>query len=117
MEKNKSSFNFEEADKFIKNSFSDFYGCQCGYLNTPKHQIVAKYDETVIFTGATITPFMPRLISGIDYPGLFLIQPCLRTNNVKSAYDENHIPEYMSYFTMCGTLYSPRKKKEKINDA
>lgn len=117
MEKNRNSFNFEEATKFIKNGFSDFYGRRCCYSNISEYPIVAKEDETVIFTGATITPFMPRLISGTEYPELFLIQPCLRTNNINSAYDENHIPEYMSYFTMCGTLSPPKKKDETINDA
>lgn len=116
MERNRNSFNFEEANRFIRNGFSDFYGQQHDYVNVQEYPILANYDDTVIFTGATITPFMPRLING-NYPNLFLTQPCLRTNNVGHAYDEEKVPEYMSYFTMCGTLSPPERRIETINNA
>lgn len=116
MEKNKSEIDITSSHTFIKDGFSSFYR-RHQYEKVPEAPILAKYDDTVIFTGATITPFMPILREGVKTSGVWSVQPCLRTNNVATAYDENNFPEYMSYFTMCGTLTPPHKGDETVREA
>ncbi|MBU1088533.1 hypothetical protein KKC08_03150 [Patescibacteria group bacterium] len=100
----------------MKNGFTDFF-LQNGYQEFPPGPIVARKDDTILFTGATITPFMPMLETRVVNPGFFTIQPCLRTQNLENCYDGKTIPEYMSYFWMCGTLASPVRGDEVTKEA
>lgn len=78
-----------------------------GYKFFPSASLLTEEDTSVIFTGATITPLKRFLEEGVQSPGYFMVQKCLRTQGLEKICDLDVIPTGVNYFTMCGILASP----------
>jgi hypothetical protein len=105
-----------EKQKEIDVAFTELY-TERGYKPFPPGGLLASEDETVIFTGATITPLKQVLLNGVDSPGYYMTQKCLRTKNLNNTYDLSYIPDWTHYFTMCGILAAPDQKEAVSLDA
>jgi hypothetical protein len=101
---------------FVSNQFHQFYH-EHGYQLMQPTNLLPKNDESVLFTGATITPLKKYLIDGIPTPGLCLVQKCLRTKRLELTTDISHIPDWTHYFTMCGILSAPDRKEATSKEA
>lgn len=88
----------------IKDTFRNVFLSE-GYKEQPASPIYPCPDPTTLFTCATISVMKQRLLT--DGPErVFVIQPCLRTQNLKGVFDSSFDPEYLSSFLMLGTLCS-----------
>lgn len=109
-----SQLNILEGQRYICDQFSRFYG-EHGYKVVSSEGLLPEEDETVLFTGATITPLKRMLQDGIQSPGFCMVQKCLRTKRLEQIFDLNTYPDWTHYFTMCGILAAPGKI-EKISE-
>jgi hypothetical protein len=100
----------------IKKAFLDFYRCR-DYLTLTSTNILPEDDESVLFTGATITPLKKFLIERIPPPGICMVQKCLRTKRLDEITDMSKIPDWTHYFTMCGILSAPERLEEVSEEA
>lgn len=65
---------------------------------------VIQNDGTTHFIPATVTLSMDRLLAGnLAKNGEAAVQECLRTQNL-TDHEKGTTPEYMSFFTMCGSI-------------
>lgn len=88
----------------IRQGFSEFFYTQ-GFSRHSPGQIIPENDESVLFTGSTISTFKPHLIHGtIPENGFYMIQSCLRTQNTKILNDDIKQPQWASYFSSIGAL-------------
>lgn len=110
------TIDIRERQRFISDQFLQFY-TERGYRLVPPEDLLPKEDQTVIFTGATITPLKRFLDGGLLSPGYFIVQKCLRTQGLDDICDLNVIPNGVNYFTMCGILASPDRKEAVSNEA
>lgn len=101
-----ANLDIRKGQEFISNEFSSFYE-KAGYQFVTPEDLLPRDDSTVLFTGATITALKRFLVNGVDSPGYFTIQKCLRTQGSEWLTDLNNIPTGINYFTMCGILASP----------
>lgn len=74
-----------------------------GYCERSASPIFPCPDPTTLFVSATISVLKKELLSR-TLNKVFLIQPCLRTQNLRRALEENFDPEYLSSFIMLGIL-------------
>lgn len=107
--------NIVESQRLIKDVFTSSYA-DLGYELVLPDTLIPQEDDSVIFTGATITPLKRRLLEGVDSPGYFMLQNCLRTNSLKKLTDLDFIPDWTGYFTMAGVLASPGRMHEVVNE-
>ena len=111
-----SSFDTEKNKyyaEFIIDSFKEHFRFR-GYEEHQPVQINSKIDDSVYFIGSTISVFKKYLLSNtIDPIGYFLVQRCIRTQNIKCIYDDNKIPEWSSYFRSIGTI-SPYNRLNEV---
>lgn len=108
------TIDIKERQKFICDQFSRFYR-ERDYKQFQSGDLLPRDDKTVIFTGATITPLKNILQEGVQSPGFFMIQKCLRVKRLDQIFDLNVYPDWTHYFTMCGILAAPGQA-EKISD-
>ena len=86
----------------VRDDFVEHFA-HLGYIPVPSVP-VTRGDSTAHFVVATITPFMSGLLSQtLTPPGSFIVQKCLRTQNVDLSKTAPP-PEYMTTFEMCGTI-------------
>ena len=98
--------NIVERQRFITDQFLQFYKGR-GYQFLPSASLLPEDDESVLFTGATITPLKKNLIESIPSPGICMVQKCLRTKRLDEITDLSKIPDWTHYFIMCGILSAP----------
>lgn len=104
------------GQRLISDRFTSFFR-ERGYHSAPPGSLLATGDDSVIFTGATITPLKGYLDSGLLTPGYYLVQKCLRTKRLDEMTDLTKIPDWTHYFTMCGVLGAPSRLKEISTEA
>ncbi len=76
-----------------------------GYIIHPPEPVASRRDPTVHFVGSTITPLKPLFLqASIPTEGVCLVQPCIRTQNEKSLYDNSAFPEYNTFFHIVGGI-------------
>ena len=91
----------------IRNKFSEFFNAK-GFSRIEPGKMIPEDDESVLFTGSTISTFKPYLRAGnIPDNGLFMIQSCLRTQNTGILKNRNKQPQWASYFSSIGALTQP----------
>lgn len=103
-----------EGQRFIIAQVLQFY-IEQGYQVVAPGSLLPEEDNSVIFTGATITPLKRHLKEGMPSPGLCMVQKCLRTKRLDEMTNLNIIPDWTHYFTMCGILSAPGRV-EKVSD-
>lgn len=99
----------EEISEAHQDILDAFYGgfSVAGFLQVDPEPLIPRTDDSVIFTNATITSLKPLISNrAVPVPGVFLIQPCLRVQNIAKA-DQGGDLAYMSYFKMPGVLGHP----------
>jgi hypothetical protein len=101
---------------FITDQFLQFYK-ERGYQLLLSASLLPEDDESVLFTGATITPLKKFLKEGILPPGICMVQKCLRTKRLDEMTDMSKIPDWTHYFTMCGILSAPERLEEVSGEA
>ncbi|MFH1749820.1 MAG: hypothetical protein ABH837_02945 [bacterium] len=79
-----------------------------GYREQIASPIFPCPDLTTLFVSATISVFKRDLLAG-KLDKAFVIQPCLRTQNLRLVIDINFDPEYLSSFTMIGIICPPNE--------
>lgn len=96
--------SYREQMQQITASFEKLFA-EAGYTQEPAVPITQKVDKTVRFVGAPISVMKPRLLTGdIPQPGVFMVQDCLRTQNLASLFNPDDLPTYGSFFTAMGAL-------------
>lgn len=84
----------------------------------PPAGIVSDVDPTVRFIGSAISVFKPLLLSGAIPPaGVHIVQPAIRTQNLKVLLDPGARPPWASYFRALGTLAGPGALARTVGDA
>lgn len=115
-EGNTTSIDILRQHASITTLFLDFYK-EREYQIIDQGNVLEDGDNSVIFTGATITPLKGYLETGVPFPGIGLVQKCLRTKRLDEMYDLNSFPEWTHYFTMCGILSAPNRIGELTDEA
>ncbi len=88
----------------IRHRFSEFFNIQGFRRHEPGH-IIPEHDQSVLFTGSTISTFKPYLIKNmVPAFGYYMIQSCLRTQNTKILNNHDAQPQWASYFSSTGAL-------------
>lgn len=111
-----SGIDIIAENRLISDKFSQFY-VKRGYQYVKPEGILPKDDNTVIFTGATITPLKRFLQEGVPQPGLVMVQKCLRVKRLDEMFDIDKYPDWTHYFTMCGTLSAPGRIEDLSGEA
>ena len=76
-----------------------------GYIEQAPAHLVSRVDPSVRFIGSTISVLKSFIRTrSAPEPGVFLIQPALRTRNLEKLLDENAMPTSPSFFLHLGTL-------------
>ena len=101
-----------DAHTTFTDAFQDFFS-EAGYESYPPAPLLNDVDDSVIFTGASISAVKPVLLSG-NYPkggkGIFVNgQMCLRTRALKHAFNNSKIPFGQTFFHM-STVHVPSGK-------
>lgn len=106
--------SFKELNSII-GKFSDFFEKK-GVKKEKQIKITSRIDPSVKFIGSHISVFKQYLIEKrIPQLGIFMVQNCLRTQNLEKIYDDEYVPHWASYFPSLGVLY-PINLKEKLFD-
>ena len=88
----------------IRQKFSEFFNAR-GFKRHEPGSMIPEHDQSVLFTGSTISTFKPYLENGnIPEGGFYMIQSCLRTQNTKILGDDSRQPQWASYFSSIGAL-------------
>lgn len=91
----------------IRQRFCSFFRSQ-GYLPHAPGSIIPKTDVSVLFTGSAISTLKPYLsANSVPREGLFIVQNCLRTQNLKHFGNDAHNLSWASYFSGLGVLVRP----------
>jgi hypothetical protein len=88
-------------------SFTTTY-CDAGYTPIEPVTIASGVDPTVAFVGSHVSVFKPHFLgeAHIAANGIFMAQPCLRTQNIKYLFDDSILPYWASYFVSLGAMRS-----------
>jgi hypothetical protein len=79
-----------------------------GYREQPPVPLVSDVDPTVRFVGSTISVLKPYVLqASIPWPGIFLVQPALRTRNLARLLDQQARLSSPSFFLHLGTVSPP----------
>jgi hypothetical protein len=93
-----------EIRDFVRYEFSKYFNLKGSQRCAPGH-LIPENDDSVLFTGSTISTFKPYLIGqNIPQSGVHMVQSCLRTQNTKILYDITRQPQWASYFSSIGAL-------------
>lgn len=87
----------------LEEYFTNFY-TKRGYVEHNPEPVQSRIDDSVLFIGSSINVLKPMLNSGIPKNGVFINQPCLRTQNQRIFYNDNEEFEYNSYFHTSSVL-------------
>lgn len=78
-----------------------------GFIHAPPTPLLSD-DETLLFANSTIAGYKRHLIEGrLPSPGFWIVQECIRNQNLKSIRKWGEELEYMSCFTQLGVLGCP----------
>ncbi|MCX6816547.1 MAG: alanine--tRNA ligase-related protein [Candidatus Beckwithbacteria bacterium] len=108
--------DIQQEQKFVTDQFLQFYE-ENGYQSLPSADLLPQDDQSVLFTGATITPLKKFLEEGVATPGLVMVQKCLRTKRLEEMTNLSKISDWTHYFTMCGILAAPGRAETVANEA
>jgi hypothetical protein len=91
--------------RFVQDQFATTLAGK-GYAEGVPGPLIPEHDESVLFTGAATNTMKPYLRGDQAIPGdrLFMVQTCLRTQNVKSLSDADSFPRWASYFNILGAI-------------
>ncbi len=94
---------FENIDK-INSAFTEVC-LENNLTNIPRVPLVATGDETLLFTNSSMSPFK-EIIENSEIPqsGLFIIQECLRSNDLNQLFITEADLKWQSYFYMLGCI-------------
>jgi len=111
--------DIKELHELVKTEFNNYFE-HANYEQRPSAPLISNEDESVLFTGASISAIKPVLISG-NYPegknGVYLSQECLRTRALIHAFENDYIPFGQTYFNMSTILSKPGRFKEVTQEA
>jgi hypothetical protein len=94
----------KEQTKELSKEFQNFFESRHYRFHDPV-PVSSGIDPTVRFIGSHISVFKPFLLEGkIPGGGLAMEQPCIRTRNVQSLFDDKFSSAWGSYFSSFGTL-------------
>ncbi len=79
-----------------------------GYEESSPAPVFPCPDPSTLFTCASISIFKPRLLND-SLKKAYVLQPCLRVQNLKYVLEEKFDPEYLSSFQMLGTIASSKE--------
>lgn len=112
---NKQKFDRSTASQIvndIKDSCKVYYN-SLSYIEHKPVDISSGIDPTVRFVGSHISVFKPYLkYKGVPSPGFFILQNCIRTQNLRGLFDDNYKPRWGSFFPSLGTVSPP----DRLND-
>lgn len=113
LEKEKTEINASEIHEKCISSFKEFLGKR-GYVQKEALSLIAgEQDSSVLFIGSSINVFKPEIKNkNIPENGLLVVQPCIRTQDFKTRFDDTFVPFGQTYFEMIGAIL-PRGKYEK----
>lgn len=107
---NRIKFDRREAPKVVAqftNSFRDYYQ-NLGYRQEKSVPISSGIDPTVRFIGSHISVLKPYLFSGeVPEKGIYIVQNCVRTQNLRRLFDETYFPRWGSFFPSLGVISPP----------
>ncbi len=104
-----------EAVESLERDFKDFYSSR-GYSEHEPVLISSGADPSVRFIGSHISVFKPYLLTDtVPTPGYFIVQDCVRTQNMKRIFDDEYSPRWGSFFTSLGTI-SPASRLDEVCD-
>jgi len=107
--KGKPSYNeIKEQVKLLIKNFKEHFS-SLGYIEEPSVKITSGIDPTVRFIGSPISVFKSYLKSNIPYPGIFMYQDCLRTQNANKMLDDEYLPSWGSFFPNTGAVTQPKR--------
>jgi len=96
----------------IRDNFSEYFNTH-GFMRHDPGSIIPEHDNSVLFTGSTITTFKPYLEKeNIPECGYYMVQSCLRTQNTKMLSNDTGHPQWASYFSSIGALTQYYKLNE-----
>ena len=88
----------------MKRDFASHYSA-LGYVEHQPVPISSRVDPSVRFVGSHISVLKRYLLEGsLPAPGYFILQNCIRTQNVKRLWDDDYLPRWGSFFTSLGAL-------------
>ena len=85
----------------------DFRSCLSGqgFHESAAVPLTAKVDPTVRFVGSAMNVLKPLVLEGrIPRAGVLLVQPALRTMNLRDAHRADYRPRWPSYFLQLGAV-------------
>src|SRR5690606_8562235 len=91
------SLEREQGPEVVEKLASDFkdYYRSLGYAEKEAVPISSGVDPSVRFIGSHISVFKPELLDGsVPTPGEFIVQDCVRTQNVKKIFDDTYLPRW-----------------------
>ncbi len=106
------TFHREDGPAYVEHLVNDFDTSfnRNNYREIPSVPISSKIDSSVRFIGSHISVLKEFLIDkNIPEEGVYMHQECIRTQNLKSAFEDSHIPKWGSHFTSLGALVKPEK--------
>ena len=85
--------------------FIDFYE-SINYNREQEKPVSSGYDKSVYLIGSSISSLKPFLLeNNIPSNGVFIVQPAIRTQQLKNLYrDDEYFSEWASFFIALGTL-------------
>lgn len=93
-----------EVVERLAEDFKNFYQ-RLGYEEKEPVLISSGFDPSVRFIGSHISVFKPALLNrSIPSPGYFMVQDCIRTQNLKRMFDDEYLPRWGSSFTSLGNV-------------
>ena len=93
----------------LSNRFIDFYST-LEYDKINSVSISSGVDPTVRFIGSHISVMKPFFLDDkIPEKGLYIIQDCIRTQNLRILFEDNSSSKWGSFFTSMGCLVQPSK--------
>lgn len=116
----RKKFDREIAQKVVSEFTLKFkkYYLGLGYQEEDPVPISSGVDPTVRFVGSHISVLKPHLVTGgIPQPGIFLVQNCIRTQNLKRLYDDSYFPRWGSFFPSLGTISPPDGLDRVVSEA
>lgn len=100
-------FDRSESAKVIQNIIDGFkkYYYALGYKEESPVSISSGVDSSVRFIGSHISVLKPYLVQGgVPDPGIFIVQNCIRTQNLRRILDNSHLPRWGSFFPSLGVI-------------
>ncbi len=88
-----------------------------GYVERAPQPLVSRLDPSVRFIGSTISVLKGDLLAGkVAAPGLFVVQPAVRTRNLPRLLDERAVITSPSWFLHAGTVCPPECAAQGLAD-